>query len=269
MHIVCVGDCGIDHYLPANETRVGGISANFALQAKQCLGSDDSLRLIAPLGDDDAGHRVRQRFEGSGIDCDFIPMRGRTPVQHIRIDASGERHFVGYEEGVLSDCRIGRTRATALLRADLIVAPVFRQNRCMFESLLDVARRGLMAVDFADFREHPEPALIDGYIPDIDIGFFGLRADDEALIDMLRERAVDHDVLIVVTLGADGSLAFRGGDSFRCDAEPVDSVIDTTGAGDAFAAGFLCRYQRSGDIGRSLAAGATLAAAALQHLGGN
>ena len=70
-----------------------------------------------------------------------------------------------------------------------------------------------------------------------------------------------------MTLGPDGALALGRGPRIACAARPVEHVLDTTGAGDAFTAGFLCEYVRGGDVPRSLARGIEAAAATLGHLG--
>lgn len=72
---------------------------------------------------------------------------------------------------------------------------------------------------------------------------------------------------VVLTLGADGALfAARDGATTRVEAEPAE-VVDTTGAGDAFAAGFLSLWTSSRDAHASLAAGAAAAARATSVLG--
>jgi ribokinase len=72
----------------------------------------------------------------------------------------------------------------------------------------------------------------------------------------------------VVTLGAEGALWTDGADRVRVAAEPVGEVLDTTGAGDAFAAGLLAARLGGAAPPEALAAGCRLAATALVSSGG-
>ena len=54
--------------------------------------------------------------------------------------------------------------------------------------------------------------------------------------------------LLVCTHGAAGAEAHKGGEHARVPAEPVDDVVDTTGAGDLFAAGFLAGQAQGRDL---------------------
>ena len=267
MNIVCVGDCGIDHYVESKQRRVGGISANFALRARQCFSADTRIQLIAPLGDDADAGIVRERFTGSDIECRFTVMPGKTPIQSIKIDEDGERRFVGYAEGVLKEFRIEGEDSAYIQYADLVAAPVFMQNRKMFASLMQVKRQGMTAVDFADFAQHPDFELLNQHVEHIGVAFFGLGAEQKDMIEALRLITSEHRVLLIVTLGADGSLALRDGCELSCAAHPVRRVVDTTGAGDAFAAGFLAHYCQTSDIGGSLEAASTIAAKVIQQHG--
>jgi ribokinase len=73
---------------------------------------------------------------------------------------------------------------------------------------------------------------------------------------------------VVVTLGADGALWTDGRETVRCDAVPVEAVVDSTGAGDAFAAGLLAARMDGAGPDEALAAGARLAARAVAQPGG-
>ena len=72
---------------------------------------------------------------------------------------------------------------------------------------------------------------------------------------------------LVVTRGAAGALAVRGSDRADITAEPVREVLDTTGAGDLFAAGFLYGEATGRTLEHSLKLGAICAAEIIQHYG--
>jgi sugar/nucleoside kinase (ribokinase family) len=88
-------------------------------------------------------------------------------------------------------------------------------------------------------------------------------AEFEAGIAALRGRVP----LLVVTRGAEGAVALRGEERAEVAAEPVDRVVDTTGAGDLFSAGFLAGLVRGRPLGDCLAMGAVAAAEIISHYG--
>ena len=72
---------------------------------------------------------------------------------------------------------------------------------------------------------------------------------------------------LVITRGADGALAAENRSVVEIAAAAVDKVVDTTGAGDLFAAGFLSARCRGRDLRASLEAGTTCAAEIISHFG--
>lgn len=269
MNIVCIGDCGIDHYLPSGKVLCGGITANVALQARAVFPEDDTITIISAVGNDDAATIVNERLENSHIECRIASLKGTSSVQYIEIQADGERNFIRYDEGVLRDFELHEEDKALIAASDLRIMPVFEQIVGFIDRVMPIDNAGLTAVDFADFAEHPDFSLLDKYLAAVDVGFFGLSSDGEDLIDMIEQRATTHDKLLVVTLGRDGSIAFRGGETFSCAATPVREVVDTTGAGDAFAAGFLSQYCYGASVDASLKKGADLAAEIIQRMGAN
>ena len=79
-------------------------------------------------------------------------------------------------------------------------------------------------------------------------------------LDVVRSLA-DRFPVGALTLGADGAIAWRGDSRHIQSSEPLGSV-DTTGAGDAFAATFVTRFLQSEDLEQANTA-ACLAAAAM------
>jgi sugar/nucleoside kinase (ribokinase family) len=85
---------------------------------------------------------------------------------------------------------------------------------------------------------------------------------DEAL------RAVRKDCsLAVITVGAEGCMVVTEDDVLHAPAQPVDKVLDTTGAGDLFAAGFLYGYTRRRSLVDCAQYGAIAAAEVISHVG--
>ena len=72
---------------------------------------------------------------------------------------------------------------------------------------------------------------------------------------------------LVVTRHEHGALATRGAERVDVAAERIEKLVDTTGAGDLFAAGFLAGEARGLGLERSLKLGAICAAEVIQHYG--
>ena len=85
----------------------------------------------------------------------------------------------------------------------------------------------------------------------------------ETAIDALKE-----DVpLAAVTMSEQGSIVVTREATTRVRAHPVETVVDTTGAGDLYAAGFLFGYARDRDLGDCARLGAIAAAEVISHVG--
>ena len=73
--------------------------------------------------------------------------------------------------------------------------------------------------------------------------------------------------LLVVTRSEAGATAIAGDERANVSAEPIARLVDTTGAGDLFAAGFLAGQARGKSLTDSLTLGAIAAAEVIQHYG--
>jgi sugar/nucleoside kinase (ribokinase family) len=72
---------------------------------------------------------------------------------------------------------------------------------------------------------------------------------------------------LVITRGAEGAIAVANGQRVDVPAAPVSQIVDTTGAGDLFAAGFLAARLRHRQLNECLEAGAVAAAEIISHFG--
>ena len=86
--------------------------------------------------------------------------------------------------------------------------------------------------------------------------------------DDALQRVNHHCEVAALTRSAKGSVVVSGDEVHVVDAVPVPSgVVDTTGAGDLYAAGFLYGFTHGYDLGTSARLGALAAAEVISHLG--
>lgn len=72
---------------------------------------------------------------------------------------------------------------------------------------------------------------------------------------------------VVVTLGSKGAIAIQGNKQFSVPANASNGVVDTTGAGDLFAAGFLAQYAVGKSVEDALITGSLAAEEIISHYG--
>lgn len=102
-----------------------------------------------------------------------------------------------------------------------------------------------------------------------------LFANEAEIMSLAEHESVEQSALtvasrvptVVVTRSEKGAFALSGEDRAEVPAEPIRQLVDTTGAGDLFAAGFLAGEARGLGLERSLKLGAICAAEVIQHYG--
>jgi sugar/nucleoside kinase (ribokinase family) len=85
--------------------------------------------------------------------------------------------------------------------------------------------------------------------------------------DAALQHVKGHCEIAALTRGSKGSIIISGDNIHILDAEKVEKVVDTTGAGDAYAAGFLFGYTQGKDLGVCGELGGILAAEIISHYG--
>ena len=73
--------------------------------------------------------------------------------------------------------------------------------------------------------------------------------------------------LIVITRGENGAVAIHGNDVLECDVMKNLKIVDLTGAGDLFAAGFLHGYVNNLSVRKSLEKGTDMSSKIIQQIG--
>ena len=257
----------------------GGSAANTLVGAAM-MGS--SCRMIAQVAADQLGEVFVHDMHVQGIECPVPPREASVETGRCLIlvsEEDGERTmntFLGaaqflppdaIEEAVIASAKV-------LLLEGYLWDPL--EPRAAMKRAIRIARDhgrkvalGVSAT-FCIMNHHADfTALLDA--GDVDILFANqeealalAQTDDvEAALAQLAAKVP----LLVVTHGPEGAVAIEGGERATVTAEPVDRVVDTTGAGDLFSAGFLAGYVRGRSNADSLRMGAIAAAECIGHMG--
>lgn len=266
MRIVVIGEAAIDRYVRQGCLFVGGIGLNFAVHAKQR--GAEAVAMVSCVGDEPLGRWVVATLAEQGINTEHVALLpGQTASCEIEVNAAGERFFPagGYHLNVLRHLQLTPEIAKFVGTYEIAVTQFAEDYPASLATqFLQLPRHVKRVVDFGDWaagRQQPLPlATLDA----IDLAFF---SGDETTIALLTPYAAQTSCLIVVTLGAAGSVALTAPHPQFQPAIVIDKIVDSTGCGDAFQAAFTTSYFGDGDVAAALLQGAERAAQVLQHFG--
>ena len=266
--ILCIGDVMLDVVVRINtevnygsdtpakiSTHGGGAAANVA---SWLAFSNHEVQLVSRVGDDPAGTAVMAELDKLGVQHGNIVIQGaQTGVVAVLVDKTGERTMFpesGANSGLnLSDLpalenvsAVYRSGYSLLNPASTtgVVAMVNAITSAKIPIIFDPASVGTM--------NHVGLASVKNILPRMDIVILNEeeafyltgRSDIQLALKELNELVP----IVVIKRGSQGAIAIkRDLDSLEVSAKSAN-VIDTTGAGDAFAAGFIGSWIEKSDL---------------------
>ncbi len=252
--------------------RATGGSAGNAMLAVAGLGGQCAL--VGRVGDDETATFFTDNLCRMGIENRLVRAAGHSGVASTFITPDGERTFATY---------LG---ASALLAAEDITSDAFRgaaivhvegylvQNHALLTRILQMARQcgAMVSLDLAsynvvqdnwDFLHQCVRGGVDIlFVNEQESEAFTREADLESALKLMAE----HCSIVVQKRGAQGSVAVRGGERADVSARRAE-VVDTTGAGDFYAGGFLYALAQGGTLQQCAEVGTLCSAHVIQRLG--
>jgi ribokinase len=249
----------------------GGKGAN---QAVAAASAGASPIFVGAVGSDSVGADVLSDLGARGVDTAHV-VRSVEPtgIALIQVDPAGENTIVvaAGANGTL-DAKITAVTVAALVDSSSVLL-------CQLEIPADVVSAAASEVEKAGGRfvlnlspsRYVSPKLLAFADPVIlneteasDLASSAI--DGPADAERIARRLLATSRSVVITLGADGVIVADATGVVHLETQRV-TVVDTTGAGDAFAGALAAGLAAGDDLATSVNAGIAAGAAAVQHLG--
>ncbi len=254
------------------EKDAGGSSAN-TIRTLGLLGVQSAL--IGKIGEDADGVFYQNALKECQVKP-FLTIHKQLPsgVCSAFISPDGERTMATFL-GASSTLSAEDLTPEMFAHQDyLYIEGYMVQNHDMMRQALSLAKQaGLqICLDLASYNivEEDKEFFMEILEHDLDI-IFANEEESIALTGLQPEEAVQEIAkkcnIAIVKVGKDGALIARGEELVRVQAFHVQDVLDTTGAGDSFAAGFMYGLAHEYDLARCGELGALMASLVIQDMG--
>ncbi len=241
----------------------GGEALNYACAAKTA-NPEARVYLIAAVGNDEHGQLIKNIALEHEVDLShFYTLNGKTAQNITYLTEDGDRYYKpdSWDGGVYTAFVPSEKDDEQILKSDVVhttvTCPAFRRT-------VGLKKRGgfTLSVDFDNTRDFDKFEDCFAYID------FAFMSGNEEICRKARELSEKYGGVFTVTLAENGSKSYFHGKEYSCAAERVGEVVDTTGCGDNFQAGFAVDFIRNRDIASALRAGSRSAARVIGIYGG-
>ena len=145
------------------------------------------------------------------------------------------------------------------------------EPKTAFNKAINISKKTAMSLSDQFCVDRHKKSFLDLVNNKLDITF----ANEQEILSLIDAKNFDEVIsfgkqlgkLIVITRGKKGSLAIQKNEVIECDSQKNLKIVDLTGAGDLFAAGFLHGYVNKLSIKESLEKGTEMASKIIQKIG--
>ena len=242
---------------------LGGSAANFTMGVSR-LGLNAGI--MARIGKDQYGKYIQSEFKQENINIDrLVPINEKTGMAFIAVEPEGERSIYTFM-GANSKFKLENEDIAYIKNSEIL------HITGMYIEVVEEASK------YANTLSFNPGALLSSYGLD-NLGKILKRTDilflNQKEVTILTgsecyEGALElveiGIPLVVVTMGNNGAIIFNKSGQIRYPANKLD-VLDTTGAGDSFAAGFIAAFYQRKSLNECLKLGNESAANCVSKLG--
>ena len=239
-----------------------------------------SSSFIGKINSDDFGEIYRKSLEDINVNFPYLQKNENlaTGASIILITPDSERTMCTYL-GISSHLSDNDIKESNIVNNELIFLEGYLWDKGisenMFKHAINIAKKNKVKIamslsDVFCVTRHKEDFynLLKNHL-DILIGNeneINELTNRKSLLDSISQLK-ELNKLIVITRSEKGSVAIKNSEIINCDSVKVEKILDLTGAGDLFAAGFLKEYLEKSEIKKCLMTGSIMSSKIIQKIG--
>ena len=259
--------------LKIEKTVSGGSVANSIVGISQ-LGN--KVGFIGKVSDDEFGSKYEEGLKNENVEYFYSKKKEELPTGTclILVSPDSERTmctFLG-TAGKINESDIS---SDAIKKSEIIFLEGYLwdegEPKKAFDKAINSANKVAMSLSDQFCVDRHKPHFLDLVKNKLDITF----ANEQEITSLVDAKNFDEVInfskqlgkLIVVTRGKNGAIAVKGNEVVECGIQKNLKIVDLTGAGDLFAAGFLHGYVNNLTIKESLQKGTEMSSKVIQQIG--
>ena len=259
--------------LKIEKTVSGGSVANSMVGLSQL---DNKVGFIGKICDDDLGSKYETGLKKENVEYFYSKKREKLPTGTclILITPDSERTmctFLG-TSGKINDKDVD---INAIKNSEMIFLEGYLwdegEPKKAFDKAINSANKVAMSLSDQFCVDRHKNHFLELVKNKLDITF----ANEQEITSLIDAKNFEDVItfakgvnkLIVITRGENGAVAIHGNDVLECDVMKNLKIVDLTGAGDLFAAGFLHGYVNNLSVRKSLEKGTDMSSKIIQQIG--
>ncbi len=263
-----------DHFY----TGIGGGGANVAIGASR---KGLKTAVYGTIGDNPFRHILFEKFSKEHVSYSYCPLvRDYFNISSILLTEIGERtiiHFANPHQNLFGDTDLVKQ---VIKSSNIYLGNLENVSITQKEEFISFAKRQgrKIAVNLGAHDCRKSKAQLEPFLKHVDI----LIVNGHEFAELVKAPYKDihfhenvvswyipqlSEKVVIVTVGAKGSYGYVSQKVYHQIAVKADKIVDTTGAGDAYTAGFLAGYIKNDSIEKAMWQGATYASTILQKVG--
>ena len=259
--------------LKIEKTVSGGSVANSIVGISQ-LGN--KVGFIGKVSDDDLGSKYEEGLKKENVEYFYSKKKEELPTGTclILVTPDSERTMCTFL-GTAGKINENDVSSDAIKKSEIIFLEGYLwdegEPKKAFDKAISSANKVAMSLSDQFCVDRHKPHFLDLVKNKLDITF----ANEQEITSLIDAKNFDEVInfskqlgkLIVLTRGKYGAIAIKGNDVVECGVQKNLKIVDLTGAGDLFAAGFLHGHVNNLSIKESLEKGTEMSSKVIQQIG--